>query len=108
MFQKLGISTVLVFCFMSAGCYKMVEPGHVGLLIKQTGSDRGVQDYPIQTGRVFYNPMNEDVDVWPTNVQRVIWSAQRKGCISQLMLAPPTKCSGIRFLISTSSFVQKI
>lgn len=55
-------------------CNKIIKPGHVGILVQQTGSDRGVQDYPIQTGRVFYNPWNEDVLEWPTNVQRVIWS----------------------------------
>lgn len=67
----LGIVAMLM---ISSGCNKIITPGHVGLLVKQTGSDRGVQDYPIQTGRVFYNPINEDVLEWPTNVQRVIWS----------------------------------
>jgi len=39
------------------GCYKVVAPGHVGIVVKQSGSDRGVQDFPIQTGRVWYNPI---------------------------------------------------
>lgn len=64
-----------LICLSTTGCYKIVQPGHAGLLIKQTGTDRGVQDYPIQTGRVFYNPFNEYVMEWPTNVQRVIWSS---------------------------------
>jgi hypothetical protein len=34
------------------GGYKVVAPGHVGIVVKQSGSDRGVQDFPIQTGRV--------------------------------------------------------
>jgi regulator of protease activity HflC (stomatin/prohibitin superfamily) len=71
----LAILLICAFCLTTTGCYKIVQPGHVGLLIKQTGTDRGVQDYPIQTGRVFYNPWNEDVMEWPTNVQRIIWSA---------------------------------
>lgn len=69
--RVLGLCLLLSAC----SCYRIVNPGHVGLLVKQTGSDRGVQDYPIQTGRVFYNPLNEDVLEWPTNVQRVIWTA---------------------------------
>jgi regulator of protease activity HflC (stomatin/prohibitin superfamily) len=68
------VLALVCVCGLSS-CYRMVEPGHVGLLVKQTGSDRGVQDYPIQTGRVFYDPVNEDVLLWPTNVQRVIWTA---------------------------------
>lgn len=43
----------------SIGCYRVVAPGHVGIIVKQSGSDRGVQDFPIQSGRVWYNPVNE-------------------------------------------------
>ncbi|HLG94989.1 MAG TPA: SPFH domain-containing protein [Bryobacteraceae bacterium] len=57
------------------GCYKVVAPGHVGIVVKQSGSDRGVQDFPIQSGRVWYNPINEVVLTYPTYVQRAIWSA---------------------------------
>jgi regulator of protease activity HflC (stomatin/prohibitin superfamily) len=57
------------------GCYKVVAPGHVGIVVKQSGSDRGVQDYPIQTGRVWYNPINEVVLTYPTYVQRAIWTS---------------------------------
>src|SRR5262249_20551309 len=42
---------------------------------KQSGTDRGVQDFPIQTGRVWYNPVNEVVLTYPTYVQRAIWTA---------------------------------
>ena len=57
------------------GCYKVVAPGHVGVVVKQAGSDRGVQDFPIQSGRVWYNPVNEVVLTYPTYVQRAIWTA---------------------------------
>lgn len=69
-----GAVAIIVLCVFNAGCYTIVEPGHVGLLVKQTGTDRGVQDYPLQTGRVFYNPWNENVLVYPTSVQRAIWT----------------------------------
>jgi len=58
----------------NVGCNTVVQPGHVGILVKQTGSDRGVQDYPIQTGRIFYNPFNENVLEYPVSVQRAIWT----------------------------------
>ena len=73
-----GIGILLLVCFLSSGCNTVVTPGHVGLLVKQTGTDRGVQDYPLQTGRVFYNPVNEDVLMWPTSVQRAIWTHNDK------------------------------
>ena len=56
------------------GCYKVVAPGHVGIVVKQSGTDRGVQDFPIQSGRVWYNPVNEAVLTYPTYVQRAIWT----------------------------------
>jgi regulator of protease activity HflC (stomatin/prohibitin superfamily) len=56
-------------------CYKVVTPGHVGIVVKQSGSDRGVQDFPVQSGRVWFNPVNEVVLTYPTYVQRAIWTA---------------------------------
>lgn len=61
--------------FISSGCSKVVPPGHVGVVVKHAGSDRGVADYPIQTGRVWYNPVNESVLTYPVFVQRAIWTA---------------------------------
>lgn len=57
------------------GCYKVVAPGNVGIVVKQSGTDRGVQDFPIQSGRVWYNPINEVVLTYPTYVQRAVWTA---------------------------------
>lgn len=66
---------VLTMTFMLAGCYTTVEPGRVGIKVKQTGGDRGVQDIPAESGRVFYNPVNEYVLEYPTSVQRAIWTS---------------------------------
>jgi len=57
-----------------SGCWTTVGPGHAGIRVSQSGSDRGVQDFPIQTGRVFYNPITESVLSYPTFVQRAIWT----------------------------------
>ncbi len=57
------------------GCaYKTVPPGHVGIRVEMTGAERGVQNIPLQTGRVWYNPINETVLDYPTFVQRAIWT----------------------------------
>ena len=56
-------------------CYKVVAPGYVGIVVKQSGSDRGVQDFPVRSGRVWYNPINEVVLTYPTFVQRAIWTS---------------------------------
>ncbi len=74
MTRILAITTIgAVAC--CTGCYKVVAPGHVGIVVKQAGSDRGVQDFPIQSGRVWYNPVNEVVLTYPTYVQRAIWTS---------------------------------
>lgn len=57
------------------GCYKTIEPGHAGIRVEQTGTAKGVDQIPVETGRVFYNPMNEYVLDYPTSVQRAIWTA---------------------------------
>lgn len=66
---------VVALAVTTGGCYTTVPPGHVGIKVQQTGSQRGVQDFPIKTGRVFYNPFNENVLDYPTNVQQYTWTA---------------------------------
>ena len=56
-------------------CHKVVAPGHVGIVVKQSGTDRGVQDFPVQMGRVWFNPINEVVLTYPTYVQHAIWTS---------------------------------
>lgn len=51
-----------------------VGPGYVGIKVNMTGSDRGVEDFPAQTGWVFYNPFATDVLVYPTFMQPVVWT----------------------------------
>jgi regulator of protease activity HflC (stomatin/prohibitin superfamily) len=68
-------SAVVFGLLVLTSCYKVVGPGHVGIVVKQSGSDRGVQDFPVQSGRVWYNPINEVVLSYPTYVQRAIWTS---------------------------------
>lgn len=73
--HRIVIVSMMGATMLLTGCYKVVAPGHVGIVVKQSGSDRGVQDFPIQSGRVWYNPVNETVLTYPTFVQRAIWTS---------------------------------
>jgi regulator of protease activity HflC (stomatin/prohibitin superfamily) len=48
-----------------------IDAGHEGILIKQYGTEKGVQDVNLVTGRVWYNPWTEDVEQIPLFVQTV-------------------------------------
>ena len=73
-FVTVALPVVLGLWLVTA-CYKLVAPGHVGIVVKQSGTDRGVQDFPVKTGRVWFNPVNEVVLTYPTYVQRAIWTS---------------------------------
>jgi regulator of protease activity HflC (stomatin/prohibitin superfamily) len=66
------ILLTLAVCFM--GCTR-IEPGHVGIKVVYGGGDRGVQDFPLVTGWVFYMPGFSTVYEYPTFVQTAIWTA---------------------------------
>lgn len=59
---------------MTAGCTR-IEPGYVGIKVNQAGSNKGVEDYPMQTGWVWYFPPTTRVYEYPTFQQNVIWCA---------------------------------
>lgn len=46
-----------------------IDAGYEGILIKQYGTEKGVQDVTLVTGRVTYNPWTEDVEQMPLFVQ---------------------------------------
>jgi len=62
-----------LFSLSISGCTR-VEPGHVGIEVNYYGQERGVQDYPIKTGMVWYNPISSDVLEYPTFVQTAVWT----------------------------------
>ena len=64
---------VLFFGIMSNGCAK-VEPGYAGIKVNNYGDQRGVEDFPVQTGRVPYNIFTEDVYKFPTFLQNIVWT----------------------------------
>ncbi|MEQ1733774.1 MAG: SPFH domain-containing protein [Bacteroidia bacterium] len=52
-----------------------IDAGHEGILIKQYGSDKGVQDVSLVTGMVWYNPWTEDVEQYATFIQTIDYDA---------------------------------
>ncbi len=55
---------------MTQSCTR-IDAGHEGILVKLYGTDKGVQDVSLVTGRVWYNPFTEEVYQFPTFVQTV-------------------------------------
>lgn len=64
----------LLLSFTTSACSTKVPPGYVGVLVSTTGSQKDAKDFPIRRGRVFYNPMTEDVYSFPTFVQNITWT----------------------------------
>jgi len=64
------IAVALIF----ASCTR-IDAGYEGILIKQYGSEKGVQDVSLVTGRVWYNPITESVEKYPTFVQTIDYDA---------------------------------
>lgn len=52
-----------------------IDAGHEGILVKQYGTGKGVQDATMVTGRVWYNPFTEDVIQYPVFYQTADYEA---------------------------------
>lgn len=68
-----SITTLLTIIALSSGC-STIPPGYEGIKVKMWGGQRGVQDYPIITGMVTYNPWNERIYTYPVFLQNVVWT----------------------------------
>jgi hypothetical protein len=76
-----SLRRIAILCLIAAGALYLgcatterVDAGHVGIRVKLAGSDRGIQDMPVVTGWVFYNPLTEQIILFPTSVQNVVWT----------------------------------
>jgi regulator of protease activity HflC (stomatin/prohibitin superfamily) len=72
--MKMRVLLVCVVAAFSVGCSTRIQPGYVGITVNASGTNRGVGDYPITTGRVWYNPLTTTVLEWPTFVQNAAWT----------------------------------
>lgn len=68
------IAVLLAVFFIGPSIATRVDAAHVGIRVKLAGSSRGVQDIPIVTGWVFFNPLTEQIISFPTSVQNVVWT----------------------------------
>lgn len=68
------IVALAVATLFLTGCGTTVDPGHVGIRVNYYGSNRGVDDYPLVTGRVWYNPWTTTVLSYPVYVQTAKWT----------------------------------
>lgn len=59
----------LVAAITFSSCNERIDAGHEGILVKMYGSEKGVQDVSLVTGRVWYNPFTESVYEFPGYVQ---------------------------------------
>ena len=72
--MKLKFLLPLVLGLVLVTSCTKVEPGYVGIKVNQYGNQKGVDDFPITTGRVWYNPMTEEIYIFPTFRQNVVWT----------------------------------
>ncbi len=70
----LGIALLIAAAIVFSSCVARVDAAHVGIRVKLAGTSRGVDDIPIVTGWVFYNPLAEQLVMFPTSVQNVVWT----------------------------------
>src|SRR5712692_5342157 len=57
----LVMAPILAVVWAGASSCTKVVPGYVGIKVNNWGSQKGVQDYPLKTGMVFYNPIDESI-----------------------------------------------
>ncbi len=72
-FKALFLFAAIAIMAFGMNCTR-IAPGHVGIEVSMAGSNRGVQDIPVRTGWVFYNPMGTNVIEYPTFVQTAVWT----------------------------------
>ncbi|MBM4363099.1 MAG: prohibitin family protein, partial [Deltaproteobacteria bacterium] len=74
--RLLTVAAVVIglFIFLSATVTR-IDAAHVGIRVRLAGSARGVEDIPVVTGWVFYNPLTEQIVSFPTSVQNIVWTA---------------------------------
>jgi regulator of protease activity HflC (stomatin/prohibitin superfamily) len=68
-----GVVLFILFVIFAPISCTVIEPGYVGIKVQLNGTQKGVADYPIYTGRQFYNQYTQKFYEWPTFTQRVVW-----------------------------------
>lgn len=71
-----AIFALLVVGAFFSGCTR-IGPGHVGIVVNNAGSQKGVTDFTPTYGWQFYMPGKTTVLEYPTFVQNVTWTANK-------------------------------
>ena len=66
----LGLTAIIILSIFLF-CTERIDAGYEGIKVKLYGSEKGVQDISLVTGRVWYNPVTESIYEFPTYVQTV-------------------------------------
>ena len=69
----------ILVCLILNGCgCDVIKPGYVGIKVDNLGSQRGVQNYTVQTGLVTYIPSMSSIFEFPTFVQTTVWTQSKE------------------------------
>ena len=74
-FNSVCMFSLLVAAMSQTSCCERIDAGSEGILVNLYGSDKGVDDVSLVTGRVWYNPLTEEVYEYPTFVQTIDYPA---------------------------------
>ena len=66
---------VIIGLILAAASCTRIDAGYEGILVNQYGSEKGVSNVEIRTGRVWYNPITQDVIEFPLFVKTIDYSA---------------------------------
>ena len=70
------LALFLIIGGCSIGCTR-IGPGYAGIKVNMLGSQKGPEDFPIQTGFMLYNRWTTEVHTFPTFMQNVIWTQDK-------------------------------
>jgi regulator of protease activity HflC (stomatin/prohibitin superfamily) len=70
-YAVIGLFSFVLILILFNSCNERIDAGYEGILVKLYGTDKGVQDVSLVTGRVWYNPFTEEVHEFPTYVQTI-------------------------------------
>jgi regulator of protease activity HflC (stomatin/prohibitin superfamily) len=68
-----AVVVILLAIIVSFSGCETIQPGYVGIKVNQWGDQKGVEDSPLLTGRVSYNPITEKIYTFPVFLQNVVW-----------------------------------
>lgn len=75
--MKSKAALVLALAVIALGGCTKVPPGWAGIEVNNYGDQKGVDDFPVKTGRVWFNPFTTDVYKYPCFAQTVTWTADK-------------------------------